>query len=98
MYEFLDLGFRTILVSINEKLLDKSFCGRVVDQNLLKDLPEHVDPCGENGEFHTFVFDGPVSRKAIDFEIGEKVYRTYPSPDGSDGETGFWFCQLHPKN
>ena len=60
IHEFIDLGFKTIVVCINEKYMDKSFCGRVIDESFIKDLPKDVDVCGENGEFHTFVFDGSI--------------------------------------
>ena len=104
--QFLDLGFKTILVCIKSDLLDKSFAGRMIDERFLEDLPDNVDPCGENGEFHTFVFDGPIFRYPVQFEIGEKVYREYKSPkshkkdhkEGSNSKTmGFWFCDLVPK-
>ncbi len=99
MTEFLELGFKTIVVCINEDVLDKSFVGRIIDQFFLDDLPANVDPCGENGEFHTFCFDGPIFSKPIDFEIGEIVYKTYPSPkkDSPKDKYGFWFCDIIPK-
>ena len=75
--EFLDLGFKAITVCVNAKLLDASFVGRVIDEKFISDLPEEVDVCGENGEFHTFVFDGPIFNKPVQFKIGEKVLRTY---------------------
>ncbi|MCG8321728.1 MAG: diphthine--ammonia ligase [Cytophagales bacterium] len=105
--KFLDLGFKTILVCIKSEVLDKSFAGRIIDEQFLKDLPQNVDPCGENGEFHTFVFDGPIFRHPISFDIGEKVYREYKSPEDDkkdDGEEhhkktmGFWFCDLIPRD
>jgi uncharacterized protein (TIGR00290 family) len=100
MTEFLGLGFKTIVVCINEAVLDKSFVGRVIDQKFLEDLPSTVDPCGENGEFHTFCFDGPIFSKPVEFEIGEIVHKTYPSPkkDSKNDLYGFWFCDLIPKN
>jgi diphthamide synthase (EF-2-diphthine--ammonia ligase) len=58
--EFLDLGFKTIVTCVNGSYLDKGFAGRMIDHDFIKDLPENVDPCGENGEFHTFTFDGPI--------------------------------------
>lgn len=61
---FLDLGYKAIVVCVNAKVLDKSFCGRLIDEKFLSDLPENVDPCGENGEFHTFVFNGPAFQKS----------------------------------
>lgn len=108
--EFLQLGFKTIVVCVNERYLDKSFVGRVIDSNFIKDLPENVDLCGENGEFHTFTFDGPIFSKPIDFEIGEIVYRKYERPANEDSsdtacdtnasdafDFGFWYCDLIPK-
>ena len=104
--EFLDLGFQTITTCVNEKYLDRSFVGRIINEQFLHDLPAGVDPCGENGEFHTFVFDGPLFRQPIKFEIGEIVYRKYtpapaPREAGQDDPaapdpfaTGFWYCDL----
>lgn len=103
--EFLDLGFKTIITCVNEKYLDKSFAGRIIDNDFLNDLPDNVDPCGENGEFHTFVFDGPIFREPIPFDKGEIVYRKYSSPTANDNSTdkkitdnpfdnGFWYCDL----
>lgn len=109
MHEFIDLGFKTIIVCTKAELLDESFVGRVIDGDFLKDLPDEVDPCGENGEFHTFVFDGPIFHQPVSFAIGEKVFREYAAPkDDSDrcftgkpprpSSMGFWFCDLltHP--
>lgn len=62
IHEFIDLGFKTITVCVKAELLDQSFVGRVIDKTFLEELPPHVDPCGENGEFHTFVYDGPIFR------------------------------------
>ena len=107
--EFLDLGFKTIVVCVNERNLDKSFVGRIIDAQFIADLPADVDVCGENGEFHTFTFDGPIFKKPIEFEIGEIVYRKYEKPkqeasnkacDTSSSDAfdfGFWYCDLIPK-
>ncbi|KFF22693.1 diphthine--ammonia ligase [Chryseobacterium sp. JM1] len=98
IHEFLDLGFKTIVTCVNETYLDKSFAGRIIDRDFIRDLPKNVDPCGENGEFHTFTFDGPIFREPIQFEIGETVKKTYPkpkaNPDDEDGAYVFWFCDL----
>lgn len=103
MDEFLDLGFKAITVCIKSELLEKEFCGRIIDREFIKDLPKNVDPCGENGEFHTFCFDGPVFNKPVAFEKGELVYREYKTPKNTkdscfDDEPvkpmGFWFCDL----
>lgn len=90
-YEFIQLGFKAVLVCINEKNLPQSFVGREFDEQLLKDLPNDVDPCGENGEFHTFVYDGPLFNEAIAFERGQKVFREYTT---KDTQSGFWYCDL----
>lgn len=99
--EFLSLGFKTIVTCVNETYLDKSFAGRIIDQDFIKDLPENVDPCGENGEFHTFTFDGPIFKNPIAFEIGETVKKKYPKPksdkNGENEEYIFWFCDLVAK-
>ncbi|PKF74709.1 diphthine--ammonia ligase [Chryseobacterium sp. PMSZPI] len=101
IHEFLDLGFKTIVTCVNGAYLDKSFAGRVIDHDFIKDLPKNVDPCGENGEFHTFAFDGPIFKKPIPFEIGETVKKTYPKPkstsEDNDEEYIFWFCDLVPQ-
>ncbi len=98
--EFMTLGFKAIVICINAELLDVSFAGRIIDEDFINDLPPNVDPCGENGEFHTFCFDGPIFNKPIDFTIGEKIYREYDMPkqgdDEKSGKIGFWFCDLLP--
>ena len=98
--EFLDEGFKAIVVCINEKFLDKSFCGRMIDEDFLNDLPSTVDPCGENGEFHSFVYDGPVFKYPIPFVKGEIVFKEYKAPESTDvisvpeKNYGFYFCDL----
>lgn len=82
---FIDLGFQAILVTVDPRRLDPSFAGRPFDRRLLSDLPEDVDPCGENGEFHTFVWDGPVFQRPIPVRTGDHVLRD-----------GFAFCDLEP--
>jgi uncharacterized protein (TIGR00290 family) len=99
--EFLRLGFKAIIICINAKLLDESFVGREIDQSFIDDLPSNVDPCGENGEFHTFCYDGPIFNQPIKFTIGEKIYKEYKSPNQADKDhhqdaVGFWFCDLLP--
>lgn len=83
--EFVRLGFRAVTVCVDPRVLEASFAGRELDASFFADLPPGVDPCGENGEFHTFVFDGPIFKTAIAFRIGEKVTRE-----------GFCFCDLLP--
>jgi uncharacterized protein (TIGR00290 family) len=67
--------FRAIVACIDPRQLDPSFAGRELDAAFFPDLPASVDPCGENGEFHTFVFDGPIFRSAIPVRIGPVVER-----------------------
>jgi uncharacterized protein (TIGR00290 family) len=102
--EFISEGFKAIVVCVNTNKLDRSFCGRMLDKDFLNDLPEDVDPCGENGEFHTFVFDGPIFKKPIDFKIKELVEKSYkPAKKSEDNcftddqkswDTSFMYCDL----
>ena len=80
---FVAAGFRAILVCVDPRALDPAFAGRDYDERLLADLPAGVDPCGENGEFHTFATAGPVFERPIDCLRGEVVERE-----------GFVFCDL----
>ncbi len=83
--EFIELGFKAVITCVDGRVLDSSFAGMIIDENFLSVLPSHVDPCGENGEFHTFVFDGPLFKEAVKLSAGEKVARD-----------AFWFCDLLP--
>ncbi len=84
--DFIGQGFKTILVCVDPAKLDSSFVGRVIDEEFLSELPPGVDSCGENGEFHTFVFDGPMFKNPVRFSLGEVVCRD-----------SFWFCDLVPE-
>ena len=86
------LGFKAVTVCVDANKLDASFAGRIIDENFLTDLPEGVDPCGENDEFHTFCFDGPIFSKPVSFTIGEKIFREDKGPGNLT--SGFWFCDL----
>lgn len=68
---FLSNGFKAIITSVDESYLKADWVGKPFDSAFLERLPQHVDPCGENGEFHTFVYDGPLFSKAVSFEILE---------------------------
>ena len=68
-------GLRSVLTCVDPKQLDKKFAGRIFDATLLRDLPAGVDPCGENGEFHSFAYDGPMFAQAVTFTLGETVER-----------------------
>lgn len=93
VHEFIDLGFKAISVCVNSRVLSKDFVGRLIDRDFIKDLPKSIDPCGEYGEFHSFVFDGPIFSKAISFQKGEIVERSYQS-DNAELNTAFYFCDL----
>jgi uncharacterized protein (TIGR00290 family) len=81
---FIADGFSARLVCVDTTQLDADFAGRAFDEKLLADLPPTVDPCGERGEFHTFVSDGPPFSAAIPYVIGEKVLR----------DDRFMFCDI----
>jgi len=74
-HEFIEADFKATLVCVDPRQLDPSFVGRPFDESLLADLPLEVDPCGENGEFHTFVHAGPIFDAPIEGELGEVVVR-----------------------
>lgn len=101
MQQFIAAGFKAMVVCVNETFLDKSFCGRVIDQNFLNDLPQTVDVCGENGEYHSFVFDGPIFNKPVTFRKGEIVRKQYPAPVQNEiipEPYTFYFCDLLPES
>ena len=83
-HEFVRLGYRAVLVCVDAAQLAGEFAGREFDADLLRDLPSDVDPCGENGEFHTFVYAGPGLREPVPHERGPLVVR--------DGR--FVYCDL----
>ena len=85
-HQFINLGFRAIVTSTDSKVLDGKFVGREIDEKFLAQIPPAVDPCGENGEFHSFVFSGPIFKKRIQFRVGKVVFR----------ENRFYYCDLEP--
>jgi len=107
--EFFALGFGTVICCVNDAWLDETAAGRTIDEEFIRSLPANVDPCGENGEFHSFAFAGPVFKEPVKFTVGEKVYRpvevTHPADSNSSyvcpssgprATKGFWFCDLLP--
>jgi len=93
--EFLGLDFGTVIACVQSNL--KEFAGKEISRELINALPNGVDPCGENGEFHTFSFKGPIFKKPINYKTGELVFKEYKSPDGDvEKSSGFWFCDLLP--
>ncbi len=85
-HKFIDLGFKTVITVVDSNVLGREFAGKDYDKQFLADLPAGVDPCGENGEFHSFVYDGPIFSKPLSFAKGEVVLR----------ENRFWYCDLVP--
>jgi uncharacterized protein (TIGR00290 family) len=83
---FVSLGFKAVITSVDSRVLGKDFAGREYDKKFLLDLPVNVDPCGENGEFHTFVYDGPIFYERVTFKKGELALR----------DNRFYTCDLLP--
>jgi uncharacterized protein (TIGR00290 family) len=84
--DFIDLGFEAIVTCIDSRVLDSSFAGKLINDDFISRLPPHVDPNGENGEFHSFVLDGPIFKRRVEVSIGERVLRD-----------SFYFCDLLPE-
>jgi len=84
--DFIASGFKAVVTCIDSNVLGKTFVGRAFDKQFISELPSATDPCGENGEFHSFVYDGPIFRKAILHTTGEVVLR----------EKRFYYCDLVP--
>jgi uncharacterized protein (TIGR00290 family) len=85
-HRFIDSGFKAVITCVDSNVLDRKFVGRTFDEQFLSELPSTVDPCGENGEFHSFVYDGPIFRERVSHTIGEVVLR----------EKRFYYCDLIP--
>lgn len=111
--EFINLGFRSVICCVSDAYLEEKHLGLTIGRDFIDQLPGNVDPCGENGEFHSFAYAGPIFKKPLEIEVGEKVYRpvelTHPgstvcpsSPPPPCAETkpvakGFWFCDVNVK-
>ena len=80
------VGFKAIITCVDPKKLHPKFAGQYFDEKFLSEIPANVDPCGENGEFHTFVFDGPIFWNRIEITVGDRVFRD-----------GFQFVDLVPR-
>lgn len=98
---FIAEGFKTIVCCIDDAALDETWVGRDIDADFVAALPPVVDPCGENGEYHTFCYQAPYFSRAITFTLGEKIYKPLPintnAVCSSPSQTrGFWFCDLIP--
>jgi diphthine-ammonia ligase len=91
--ESISLGFEAIVVCVDSRYLADDFCGRPYDESFIADLPAGVDACGENGEFHTFVFDGPLFGQRVDFRMEGRVEYIAPPQFGSQR---YCFADLSP--
>jgi uncharacterized protein (TIGR00290 family) len=106
--EIIDHDIEAIVVTVNEKYFDQTYVGRDFDRRLLCDMPSDVDWCGENGEFHTFVYNAPYFKFPVAFKTGEKTYREFKPCSKKDKktfgnkdhqktwDTGFWYIDLKP--
>ena len=99
--DFIHKGFKTYTCCINDGYLDESWVGKLIDNQFISELPQHIDPCGENGEFHSFCFEGPIFKTPIPVHPGENVYKplilqtnNHPTPGNDMVTKGFWFCDL----
>jgi uncharacterized protein (TIGR00290 family) len=104
-WEMIDAGVKAKITCVDSKKLDKSFAGRDFDPALLESFPEQIDPCGENGEFHTFVYDAPIFGRALDVRMGEQVERDgfvfadlWLGIPGRETDTPIPWNSFHPNN
>lgn len=98
MHEFFAKGFRTITCCVNDACLNEGHVGIELSPDFISSLPANVDPCGENGEFHTFCFAGPIFKRPVPFTVKEKIYKPLELKSDSSfpatATKGFWFCEL----
>lgn len=99
--DFITKGFKTVTCCVNNVYLDENWCGKIIDKRFVTELPLTVDPCGENGEFHSFCYEAPIFKTKINIIIGEKTFKElsfktkdYTTPINSVSTKGFWFCDL----
>jgi len=101
--DFINQGFKSITCCINDGYLTEDWVGKEINESFIKQLPANVDPCGENGEYHSFCYDGPIFKNKIRFIGGERIYKAIDIKTNDDctllsGITtkGFWFYDLIP--
>ncbi len=103
--EFIVGGFKTILCCTNDAYLGKEYVGELYTQDLINRFPVNVDPCGENGEFHSFCYNGPLFKMPVKVDRGEIIYKPLevkmdnshpPLPPDRPATKGFWYCDLLP--
>lgn len=97
--EFLALDFQTLICCAKQSLFPKSICGQVLDHPMINSFDSNIDPCGENGEFHSYVYDGPIFQYPVEVEVGDTIVHTYEHKLSS-GElirTAFEFADISLK-
>jgi len=94
--QFLDLGFKAVITVADGDYFGKDTPGKMFDKQFIEGLPDKVDPCGENGEFHTFVYDGPGFTRPVVFKTNESKQLIYPSPIEAGSVKKFWCIGLLP--
>lgn len=101
--DFVAQKFKAVLCCTDDGYLGEEWVGRGIDKSFITQLPPSVDPCGENGEYHSFCYDGPLFKKKIKFETGKKIYKKLemkkedaPASPKTSNTKGFWYCDLLP--
>ena len=103
IHDFIAAGFYTVLCSANSAYFTEEKLGKTIDHAFVANLPAEVDPCGENGEFHTFVYNGPYFKRPVAFDAAEVIKKTYSYQRKNDDDTidllesSFWFQELLPR-
>jgi uncharacterized protein (TIGR00290 family) len=100
--DFIEKGFKTVTCCVNDAFFNEDWVGKEIDENFINELPDNLDPCGENGEYHTYCYEGPIFKNPIKIEVKEKIYRQLEikvtdSVCSSESEIktkGFWFSEL----
>ena len=105
--QIIDSGIKAIITAVSSQKLSEDFVGANFDRNFLNNLPEGVDWCGENGEFHTFVYDHPMFSSPIPIKKGEKIFKSFKpctnkdkeylntkTPKNKEWDTGFWYIDI----
>lgn len=97
--EFIGLGFKTLTCCVNDAYLNAAHCGQLIDAAFIESLPDLVDPCGENGEYHTFCYDGPVFKTPLQVNVNDVIYKPldkalqHPDKNGRSPQ-GFWYADI----
>jgi uncharacterized protein (TIGR00290 family) len=98
--EFFSLGFKTKICCVNDAYFGEESVGKEITSDFIKSLPANIDPCGENGEYHTFCYEGPIFKFPVKHSVGEKIYKPLELKTDNMEEIktkGFWFADLIPE-